>query len=93
MLRDAARSVGPDQWNPVQNRGYEVVLKEPSWPRDTFGEKLARGGLARRLGTRGPKDPGDPGMVWESWDGLGVLGWSGILGDPGTWETLRSGGS
>ena len=77
MLRHAAPSVAPDQWKPPRCRGYEVVPKEPSWPRDTFGEKLARGGLARRLGTRGPRIlgtlgwSGSPGMLWESCDGLG----------------------
>ena len=80
-ILDPAPSVGPDRWNPVQNRGYEVVPKEPSWPRDTFGQKLAVGGLARRLGTWGSRI-------------LGILGWSGspginrMLGDPGRFWDL-----
>ena len=91
MLRHPAPSVGPDQWNPVQKRGYKVVPKEPSWPRDTFGEKLARGGLARRLGTRGPRIlgtlgwSGSPGMLWESWGGL--RSWE-ILGPERSWDHL-----
>ena len=93
MLRDAAPSVGPDRWNPVQNRGYEVVPKEPSWPRDTFGQKPLTEGLARRLGTRGARIlgilgcSGSPGVVWASWD-LWDPGRSWDLGDPEIWGNL-----
>ena len=83
----------------------QMVPKEPSWPRDTFGQKALTEGLASRLGTRGARIlgilgwSGSPGMVWESWHGLGsweILGpgrsWD--LGDAEIWGNLgwRDGG-
>ena len=95
QLRDLWAQINVNRLWRRSPKWSQMVPKDPSWPRDSGSQSDPTEGLARRLGTRGSRILGILG------DGQGTLGWSGDvwdpggswdLGDPGTWETLRSGG-